>query len=146
MYRPNQEIPEVKHSYEFPLDPFQLHAMSSIVKGENVMVCAKTGSGKTLAFLIPILQNILINKQAFSALIILPSRELAFQITAQGELLGGIFGIKFAILTGGIDYSIQTTILKGKPNLLVSTPGRLVEHLGTSFFFPLINQFCFVID
>ena len=48
MYRPNQEIPEVKHSYEFPLDPFQLHAMSSIVKGENVMVCAKTGSGKTL--------------------------------------------------------------------------------------------------
>lgn len=116
------------------------------LKGYDIVGYAQTGSGKTLAFLIPVLQNILINKKAFSALIILPSRELAFQITAQGELLGGIFGIKFAILTGGIDYSIQTTILKGKPNLLVSTPGRLVEHLGSSFCFPLNNQFCFVID
>ena len=116
------------------------------LKGYDIIGYAQTGSGKTLAFLIPLIQTILINKQVFSGLIILPSRELAFQIAAQGELLGGIFGIKFAILTGGIDYYIQATILKGKPNLIVSTPGRLVEHLGSSFCFPLVNQFCFVID
>jgi ATP-dependent RNA helicase DDX47/RRP3 len=116
------------------------------LKGYDVIGYAQTGSGKTLAFLLPLLQTILINKEIFSSLIVVPSRELAFQIGAQGELLGGVIGIKFAVLTGGIDYTIQTALLKGNPNLLISTPGRLVEHLGSSFRIPNLKKFCFVID
>ncbi len=116
------------------------------LKGFDILGYAQTGSGKTLAFLIPIIQNILINRNIHAALIISPSRELAFQIASQGELLGGIFGIKLAVLTGGIDLSMQTTLLKGKPNIIISTPGRLVEHLGLSFQIKTVENFCFVID
>ena len=116
------------------------------LKGYDILGYAHTGSGKTLAFLIPILQNVLINKQVFSSLIIAPSRELAFQIGAQGELLGGILGVKFAILTGGVDYSIQAFIIRGNPNIIISTPGRLVEHLGSTFSISNTTNFCFVID
>lgn len=116
------------------------------LKGYDIIGYAQTGSGKTLAFIIPLLQNVLINREEFSALIIVPSRELAFQIASQGEMLGGVLGIKFAVLTGGIDYGIQSAILKGKPNIVIATPGRLVEHLGSSFSIPITTKFSFVID
>jgi ATP-dependent RNA helicase DDX47/RRP3 len=116
------------------------------LKGYDIIGYAQTGSGKTLAFMIPLVQNVLINKEIFSALILVPSRELAFQITAQGELLAGVFGTKFAVLTGGIDYITQVSILKGKPHILISTPGRLVEHFGSSFTIPVTVKFFFVID
>ena len=116
------------------------------LKGYDIIGYAQTGSGKTLAFILPLLQNVLINRGVFSGLVLVPSRELAFQITAQGELLGGILGIKFAVLIGGVDFVIQAAILRGKPNIIVSTPGRLVEHLGLSFFIPIETKFCFVID
>jgi|Transcript_87418 ATP-dependent RNA helicase DDX47/RRP3 len=116
------------------------------LKGYDIIGYAQTGSGKTLAFVIPLLQNILINREEFSALIIVPSRELAFQIASQGEMLGGVLGIKFAVLTGGIDYVTQKAILKGKPNILISTPGRLVEHIGSSFIIPTKTKFSFVVD
>lgn len=124
----------------------QYLAIPYALKGYDIIGYAQTGSGKTLAFLIPLIQNVLINKEQFSALIIVPSRELAFQITAQGELLGGVLGIKFTVLTGGIDYSVQKAALKGKPHIIVSTPGRLVEHLGLSLSFPQVSKFCFVVD
>ena len=116
------------------------------LKGYDIIGYAQTGSGKTLAFLIPLIQNVLIDKCSFSSLIIVPSRELAFQITTQGEILGGILGIKFAVLIGGVDFAIQAAVLKGKPNILISTPGRLIEHLGFSFFISSNIKFCFVID
>jgi ATP-dependent RNA helicase DDX47/RRP3 len=116
------------------------------LKGYDIIGYAQTGSGKTLAFLIPLIQNVLIDKCSFSSLIIVPSRELAFQITSQGEILGGILGIKFAVLIGGVDFIIQSAVLKGKPNILISTPGRLIEHLGFSFFISSNIKFCFVID
>ena len=121
-------------------------AIPYALKGYDIIGYAQTGSGKTLAFMIPLIQNVLITRGIFSALILVPSRELAFQITGQGELLGGILGVKFAVLTGGIEYITQVAILKGKPNIIISTPGRLVEHFGSSLIIPLTMKFFFVID
>jgi hypothetical protein len=115
------------------------------LKGFDIIGYAQTGSGKTVAFKLPLLQNVLINRDAFSGLILVPSRELAFQITAQGELLGGILGIRFAVLVGGVDFVIQAAILRGKPNIIVSTSRGLVMHLGLSYYFPTEANFCFFI-
>jgi len=119
--------------------PYALH-------GRDIIAYAQTGSGKTMAFLIPLLQNLLSTKEFFSGLIVVPSRELAFQIASQLEILGGLFGIKVAILVGGIDLFIQIEVIKTKPHFVISTPGRLVDHLGKIENFSLTKTRKIVFD
>jgi ATP-dependent RNA helicase DDX47/RRP3 len=99
------------------------------LNGKDIIACAQTGSGKTMAFSIPLLQNLLFCKKFLSGLIVVPSRELAFQIASQFEMLGGLFGVKVAVLVGGIDFYTQVEMIKSQPHFIISTPGRLIEHL-----------------
>lgn len=90
---------------------------------------AKTGTGKTLSFLLPIFENIDENKNYIQALIISPTRELAIQITSEAEKLYEGKNINILSLYGGKDISSQLKKLKNNIHLVISTPGRLLDHI-----------------
>ncbi|KAJ8915987.1 hypothetical protein NQ315_016664 [Exocentrus adspersus] len=84
------------------------------LQGKDVIGLAETGSGKTAAFALPILQALLNNPQRYFALILTPTRELAFQISEQIEALGANVGVKCAVIVGGMDMMTQALVLAKK--------------------------------
>ncbi|VDO98396.1 unnamed protein product [Soboliphyme baturini] len=100
-----------------------------IVPCKDIIGLAETGSGKTAAFAIPILQALLAHPQRLFALILTPTRELAYQTAEQIEALGAGIGVKNAVIVGGIDMMTQAMCLGKKPHIIIATPGRLVDHL-----------------
>lgn len=107
---------------------------------------AETGSGKTAAFALPILNALLKNPQRYFALILAPTRELAFQISEQFEALGVTIGVKCAVIVGGMDMISQALMLAKKPHIIVATPGRLVDHLENTKGFNLRSLKFLVMD
>uniref|UniRef100_A0A023F8N6 RNA helicase n=1 Tax=Triatoma infestans TaxID=30076 RepID=A0A023F8N6_TRIIF len=115
----------------------QLEAIPLALQGRDVIGLAETGSGKTAAFAIPILQALLENPQRYFALILTPTRELAYQISEQFEALGSSIGVKCAVIVGGMDMMSQALTLAKKPHIIIATPGRLVDHLENTKGFNL---------
>lgn len=115
----------------------QREAIPVALKGNDIIALAETGSGKTGAFALPILQSLLENPQRYFALILTPTRELAFQIGEQFEALGSSIGVKCAVIVGGMDMVSQALQLAKKPHILIATPGRLVDHLENTKGFNL---------
>lgn len=91
---------------------------------------AQTGTGKTLAFLLPIIDNIHLNKKNISCLILTPTRELAIQITNEANKLAEYKNINILSCYGGKDISSQVNKLKNNINIVVATPGRLIDHIN----------------
>jgi ATP-dependent RNA helicase DDX47/RRP3 len=98
---------------------------------------AETGSGKTASFVLPILQALMDKPQSNFALILAPTRELAYQISQQVEALGSIINVKSVVLVGGMDMVPQAIALGKKPHIIVATPGRLLDHLENTKGFSL---------
>ncbi|XP_050514033.1 probable ATP-dependent RNA helicase DDX47 [Diabrotica virgifera virgifera] len=115
----------------------QKEAIPVALQGKDIIGLAETGSGKTAAFALPILQALLENPQRYFALILTPTRELAFQISEQFEALGSSIGVKCAVIVGGMDMMSQALILAKKPHILIATPGRLLDHLENTKGFSL---------
>lgn len=115
-------------------------------QGRDVIGLAETGSGKTGAFAIPILQALLSNPQRLFAVILAPTRELAFQINEVFEALGASIGLHSACIVGGIDMIQQAIVLAKKPHVIVATPGRLVDHLENTKGFSLRTLKYLVMD
>ncbi|OWR53508.1 putative ATP-dependent RNA helicase DDX47 like protein [Danaus plexippus plexippus] len=115
----------------------QKEAIPVALQGKDIIGLAETGSGKTGAFALPILQALLENPQRYFALILTPTRELAFQISEQFEALGASIGVKCAVIVGGMDMVAQALILSKKPHIIIATPGRLVDHLENTKGFNL---------
>lgn len=115
----------------------QREAIPLALQGKDVIGLAETGSGKTGAFAIPILQALMEHPQRYFALILTPTRELAYQISEQFEALGGGMGVKTAVIVGGMDMMSQALTLARKPHILIATPGRLVDHLSNTKGFNL---------
>lgn len=108
----------------------QAAAIPPALEGKDLIVNARTGSGKTLAYVIPMLQQILDNPQSVSqALILAPTRELCRQINKQCMLLAQYTEIKTAVIIGGEDPKHQIKALQTYPDIIVATPGRLLEHV-----------------
>ncbi|KAH8271937.1 hypothetical protein KR044_011884 [Drosophila immigrans] len=107
----------------------QKEAIPVALQGKDVIGLAETGSGKTGAFALPILHALLENPQRYFALVLTPTRELAFQIGEQFEALGDGIGIKCCVIVGGMDMVAQGLQLAKKPHIIIATPGRLVDHL-----------------
>ncbi|TDG45558.1 hypothetical protein AWZ03_008064 [Drosophila navojoa] len=107
----------------------QKEAIPVALQGKDVIGLAETGSGKTGAFALPILHALLENPQRYFALVLTPTRELAFQIGEQFEALGSGIGIKCCVVVGGMDMVAQGLQLAKKPHIIIATPGRLVDHL-----------------
>ncbi|XP_033755876.1 probable ATP-dependent RNA helicase DDX47 [Pecten maximus] len=124
----------------------QRESIPIALQGKDVIGLAETGSGKTGSFALPILQSLLENPQRLYALILTPTRELAFQISEQFEALGSTIGIKCAVIVGGIDMMTQSLMLAKKPHVIIATPGRLVDHLENTKGFNLRSLKYLVMD
>lgn len=109
--------------------PVQARAIPYILAGRNLMVQSHTGSGKTGAFLLPILQRIDLAKRVCQALVLVPTRELASQVSREAELLGGGLGLRTAVVYGGVKYGPQLDAFRAGAQLVVGTPGRILDHL-----------------
>ena len=118
----------------------QAQAIPAALAGRDVIGCAQTGTGKTAAFVIPILERLAtLPKGEPQALILAPTRELALQILTTIELLGRRRGISATVIVGGADMQAQVRGLRQRPDILVATPGRLLDHMwnGTINLLPI---------
>jgi ATP-dependent RNA helicase RhlE len=109
--------------------PIQAKFIPPALEGRDVIGLAQTGTGKTAAFALPIIHRIA-QKVEMAALVLSPTRELARQITSMFNELGESSGIRVATIVGGIDMITDYKALQSWPNVLVATPGRLIDHLG----------------
>lgn len=109
----------------------QEQAIPAALDDHDLLVSAETGSGKTLAFLIPIFQRLLANPANTSrALILSPTRELARQIQQVAKQLADLTHTRVALITGGDDFKYQAAQCRRNPDIIIATPGRLLEHLS----------------
>lgn len=115
-----------RHKFVTPT-PIQLKSIPHAVQGKDVIGIAQTGTGKTLAFGIPMLQRL--QQQGGRGLVILPTRELAYQVEETLLKFGPTMGIGTAVFVGGASMHLQRQMLKRNPRILVATPGRLIDHL-----------------
>lgn len=109
--------------------PIQARAIPVLLEGKDVIAQAQTGTGKTLAFLLPILERVDVNRPDVQALILTPTRELAIQITAEAKKLAPVVGANILATYGGQDVESQIKKLRGAAQVVVATPGRLLDHL-----------------
>ena len=124
----------------------QKMAIPEALNGKDIIGLAETGSGKTGAFAIPILQAILASPQRLFAVVLAPTRELAFQINEVFDALGTSIALQTACIVGGIDMFTQAVALAKKPHVIVATPGRLVDHLQNTKGFNLRSIKYLVMD
>ncbi|KAL2919758.1 putative RNA helicase [Polyrhizophydium stewartii] len=103
-----------------------------ILAGKDVIGGAKTGSGKTAAFALPILQKLSEDPYGVFALVLTPTRELAFQIAEQFRVLGTGINLRQSVVVGGMDMMTQAIEMSRKPHIIIATPGRLVDHIRSS--------------
>ncbi len=111
--------------------PVQSQAIPPALAGYDLLVSSQTGSGKTAAFLLPCLQRLMSSPAAPipRVLVLTPTRELAQQVARAAADLTGRRGVRIGLLVGGAPYTLQLRQLKGPLDLVVATPGRLMDHL-----------------
>jgi len=107
--------------------PVQEETFGYTLKGQDVLVQSQTGTGKTAAFLITIFQNFLNGQRSGTSLVVVPTRELAVQIEEEARLLGGHTGMRIVSVYGGVGYDKQEEQLASGVDLLIATPGRLLD-------------------
>jgi ATP-dependent RNA helicase RhlE len=110
--------------------PIQLRAIPLIMTGQDVIGSAQTGTGKTAAFALPILTQLGQRSPATRVLILEPTRELAAQVETAFRDFARFTDIRVAVLYGGVGYGKQMEALQSGVDILVATPGRLLDHLG----------------
>lgn len=112
--------------------PIQRQVIPLALEGRDIIGVAETGSGKTAAFALPIIQDLLkggrYDRRIF-ALVLVPTHELAEQVSNQFRALGSSIGLKCALIVGGHDVNSQRVALNNKPHIIVATPGRIVDHM-----------------
>jgi ATP-dependent RNA helicase RhlE len=137
-----------KEGYEKPT-PIQEQSIPSILEHRDVLGTAQTGTGKTAAFAIPILQNLMERKgpknNHIKALILTPTRELAIQIEESFNSYGKNLPLKKLVVFGGVKQGSQETALRKGVDILVATPGRLLDFIAQGII-SLKNLEIFVLD
>ncbi|MDO8312668.1 MAG: DEAD/DEAH box helicase [Sideroxyarcus sp.] len=113
--------------------PIQAQAIPVILKGGDLMGGAQTGTGKTAGFTLPLLQRLadkqVVGKGHIRALVLTPTRELAAQVEESVRLYGKHLPLKSMMMFGGVNINPQIKQLHGRVDILVATPGRLLDHL-----------------
>ena len=130
--------------------PIQQQAIPIILSGSDIMGCAQTGTGKTAAFAIPILQNLYKTqknegRRKIRALTLTPTRELAIQIEENIKDYGSNLNLRHAVIFGGVNQTSQINRLKSGIDILVATPGRLLD-LQQQGYIDLRSLEVFVLD
>ena len=129
-----EELPSVLRTASLCMNwtelmPVQSQTIPYMLDGLDVMVQSRTGSGKTGAFLLPILHRIEPDLGAPQALVLVPTRELAVQVTREAEELGRECGVRPVSIYGGVGYKPQIQGLESGSQLVIGTPGRILDHL-----------------
>ena len=137
---PDKLVEEFQARLPYALDAFQVDAILALARGHSVLVAAPTGTGKTLAYLLPLFNRIDAGLAATQVIIVAPTHELAIQIHRQScELAQNAKrAIRSVLLIGGTPTDRQIEKLKGKPQVVVGSPGRIVELIGRGIA-PLIE-------
>jgi ATP-dependent RNA helicase DDX27 len=131
--------------------PIQAVTIPAALLGKDIVGNAVTGSGKTAAFMIPILERLLYRDKskravAIRCLILVPTRELGVQCFEVGTKLAAHTDIRSALIVGGLSIKAQETTLRSRPDIIIATPGRLIDHLRNSPAFDLDNLDVLVLD
>ncbi|MFO7867964.1 MAG: DEAD/DEAH box helicase [Bacteroidales bacterium] len=118
--------------------PIQAEAIPIILEGSDILGCAQTGTGKTAAFAIPIIQllserTVFQKKKAIRSLILTPTRELAIQIDESFKTYGKYTNIETTVIFGGVNQLSQTKRLRAGVDVLIATPGRLLDLIQQGF-------------
>jgi superfamily II DNA/RNA helicase len=133
------------------MTPIQAQAIPVVLAGQDVMGAAQTGTGKTAAFSLPLLQRLLKHenpslspaRHPVRALVLLPTRELADQVAQQVKLYAQHTQLRSAVVFGGMDMKPQTEALRKGVEVLVATPGRLLDHIEAKT--AVLNQVEYVV-
>jgi len=131
--------------------PIQDQSIPVALAGRDLLGCAQTGTGKTAAFAIPILQHLYAEKsngqrtKGIRALILTPTRELAIQIDESIAAYGRHLGLKHLVVFGGVSQHPQTAALRSGTDILIATPGRLLDLMQQGYI-SLSNIGIFVLD
>ncbi len=136
-----------EEGYEKPT-PIQEKSIPAILQGKDLLGTAQTGTGKTAAFAIPILQNLTeknIRNNQIKALILTPTRELAIQIEESFNAYGRHLNLRNLVVFGGVKQGAQEAALKKGVDILVATPGRLLDFISQGII-SLKNLEIFVLD
>jgi ATP-dependent RNA helicase RhlE len=139
-----------KEGYAVPT-PIQAQAIPVVLEGRDLVGCARTGTGKTAAFAIPMLQLLYGGSRESRGLretrglILTPTRELAAQIGESLSAYGGYTGLRHAVIFGGVSQTGQTSALKAGVDILVATPGRLLDLMNQGYL-TLEDVNIFVLD
>ncbi len=117
--------------------PIQLQAVPAVLEGRDVLAAAQTGTGKTAGFTLPLLQRISLidfarqnSKAKIRVLILTPTRELAAQVEESVRTYGKYLDVKSMVMFGGVNINPQKEKLNRRVDILVATPGRLLDHVG----------------
>ncbi|NNG09943.1 MAG: DEAD/DEAH box helicase, partial [Arenibacter sp.] len=119
--------------------PIQEQSIPILLRGTDLLGCAQTGTGKTAAFSIPIIQQLVLDREAnpgqrkIRTLVVTPTRELAIQIGENFTSYSRFTGIKNTVIFGGIKQGRQTDALKKGVDVLIATPGRLLDLMNQGF-------------
>lgn len=118
--------------YSTPTE-IQMRVIPEAVLGRDIIACAQTGTGKTAAFVLPILDRLCqekpSSKRAVKVLVLTPTRELAVQIVEFVKGYGRFVGVRATAVYGGVKISHQLSVLQKGVDIVVATPGRLIDHL-----------------
>ena len=110
--------------------PIQTKAIPTVLEGRDLIGCAQTGTGKTAAFLLPIMHRLMAGQKGGTRVLVLePTRELAAQVEEDFRDLGKHSHLKCATVYGGVGFGNQTTALRSGYDIIVATPGRLLDHM-----------------
>lgn len=124
--------------YTVPTE-IQVQAIPPLLEGKDLLGCAQTGTGKTAAFAVPILQKLSIEQKALKgprtikALVLTPTRELAIQVGESFTAYGQNIGMKNGVIFGGVSQKLQTDVLREGIDILIATPGRLLDLMNQKY-------------
>lgn len=130
--------------------PIQAATIPVALLGKDICGCAATGTGKTAAYMLPILERMLYRPALTSAvtrvLVLVPTRELGVQVYQVTKQLGQHTNIEVGLAVGGLDLKAQEAVLRKSPDIVIATPGRLIDHLNSTPLFSLHSVEVLVLD
>ncbi|XKL59284.1 hypothetical protein PGB90_000300 [Kerria lacca] len=130
--------------------PIQAATIPVALLGRDICGCAATGTGKTAAYMLPILERLLFKPKGYTAvtrvLVLVPTRELGVQVYQVTKQLAQFSSIEVGLSVGGLELKVQEMILRKNPDIVIATPGRLIDHLQNTPSFSLEDLEVLVLD
>ncbi|XP_013779862.1 probable ATP-dependent RNA helicase DDX27 [Limulus polyphemus] len=129
--------------------PVQAATIPVALMGRDICGCAATGTGKTAAFMLPVLERLLYKPKqqpVTRVLVLVPTRELGVQVYKVSRQLSQFTNIEIALSVGGLDLAAQEHALRKTPDIVIATPGRLIDHIHNTPSFGLCNIEILILD